>query len=1191
MVSGNVAASPYIQNTTGGFNYVTQALNSFKNVVGGTQEQVESFYSALEQEGAGALANYIRTTDQARLSVQGFYNSLNLQTAGFSNVRNIIRQYNSITDATGQTQAAFANSVRQTNIGLASYITSVNAGKASMGGYVRSLISATVKTVALKVASVALNAAISMGVMFLISKGIQAVSDWATAEHDAAVAAKESAEETKQNIDSSEEYAQKVIELKEKLDSGNLSHTEAVETRKELLDLQNKLNDFYGDEIDNVNTLKDSYDQLNETQQQFVAQEANKWMSDNADSIEKAQTAYEHFGNVDYFDTLANDIQKLKNGTASIEEYNEIVSRYEKELASNSSKFKKWNGEYADNLQDVLAQQENLAHDLQEYIYDRATDPNWFEKLGNLYTIYGSSRKKQYGFNYGNSRELLEIYNQYGEMLAKSKYGDILAQITAQQNKLNEALANEDTEGIKQAREELAKLSKTVKDYQVIVSEDNAARLYLSNLIGDSFSEDELQKSLKEAYNNAFANLYNTYANGEWTHDQKLTRDITAGIRDLSIDELTTLSNANISQIKAYGKDVNEAIKKALQENKQPFNWAEFYNEQGLEDIEKKLKSLKTAYKSLEEDGALSKDEEASLLKEYPELLQYIDDPDRLKVAIQSSARDALSAAQLVLSNLYLSAKAGSIEEQNLRNALQILEDMADVTTKVKEEKEKATKVSDLYKDQKLQIHENITALEREVKTIDKQISALEKKKDLQEKYIKTLEKEKDRLEDLIDDYETAASTVKDYIDEQNDALEKQKDNIEDTYKAQIKAIEETYEKQVKLLEAQEEGFDKQIKALQDEADEQDRLNNLKEKELALEKAKNEKVRVYDESRGWIVTENSEEVSKKRKELEEAQRENKIAELEKEKERLESEKERLQAEKEQRISELESIRDKEIEALQAEMDKLKEYKTAWEEAIAAYKKAQDEMTTAAILGADWRTKLAEQDKTIIEDYKNGYEGVQNQLNNSVIPMIELANKELDTYSEQIDKLKEQKDLYKDMEDNQKKYLDFYKTYAEQFADATKEQSDAVEALNKALATNTLLTNMDNTDKAWDWAKSLFDEDYIREYPDYNGGKTASSVGLIGRLTDIFNKSTSVYDSFVKSIPNLLNKTSSDLSGQVIAGAKLIADSVTNNKSNVDNSTHTININNPGFAMTMAEFVPLFTKVMSDLAHESQIGKK
>ena len=632
-----------------------------------------------------------------------------------------------------------------------------------------------------------------------------------------------------------------------------------------------------------------------------------------------------------------------------------------------------------------------------------------------------------------------------------------------------------------------------------------------------------------------------------------------------------------IPEISRRNKEVEEIV--------EPIDLTTWLNSDELSDVEKILGKIQTAYKNLAEGGT-GFELDDDVLKQFPELTQYLDDTDKLKEKLQEVANTKIQPLLDQLIQLRDTLTVGSEEYNSVKNTILWLQKQADVTNKLKEEKEKATKVSDLYKDQKLQIHENIQALEREVKTIDKQISALEKKKDLQEKYIKTLEKEKDRLEDLIDDYETAASVVKDFIDEQNDALEKQKDNIEDTYEAQIKAIEETYEKQVKLLETQEEGFDKQIKALQDEADEQDRLNDLKEKELALEKAKNEKIRVYDSSKGWIITENSEEVAKKRKELEEAQHENKIAELEKEKERLESEKERLQAEKEQRTSELEAIRDKEIAALQAEMDKLKEYKEAWEEAIGAYKKAQEEMTAAAILGADWRTKLAEQDKTIIEDYKNGYEGVQNQLNNSVIPMIELANKELDTYSEQIDKLKEQKDLYKDMEDNQKKYLDFYKTYAEQFATATKEQSDAVEALNKALATNTLLTNMNDTDKAWDWAKSLFDEDYIREYPDYYGGQ-----GLIGKLKDIFDKSTSVYDSFIKSMPDLLNKTSSDLSGQVMAGAKMIAETVTNNKSNNDNRTQTININNPGFAITEAAFMTMLTSAFAQLNKESQIGKK
>lgn len=655
-----------------------------------------------------------------------------------------------------------------------------------------------------------------------------------------------------------------------------------------------------------------------------------------------------------------------------------------------------------------------------------------------------------------------------------------------------------------------------------------------------------------------------------------------------------------IAQFASDDPDLRNAIEDKLQSmfdwlgggNKTTvaFDWSTFADEQGLEDIEKLLGKIQTAYKNLEETGngfALDSD----ILSAFPDLAKYLDDAEILKFKLQQLANAQMQPLIDQLRDIQSTLNPLSSDYSEVENLIKWLQQQADVTTKVKE---KTTKVSDLYKDQKLQIHENIQALEREVKTIDKQIDALEKKKDLQEKYIKTLEKEKDRLEGLIDDYETAASVVKDYIDEQNDSLEKQKDKIEERYDAQIKAIEETYDKQVKLIEAQEEGFDKQIKALQDEADEQDRLNKLKEKELALEKAKNEKVRVYDQSRGWIITEDSEKIAAARKELEEAQREDTIAKLEKEKERLEQEKERLQADKEQRTSEIENLKEKEIEALQAEMDKLKEYKKAWEEAIGAYKKAQEEMTAAAILGADWRVKVAGQDTEIIEDYKNNYEDLQNQLNNSVIPMIEIANKELDTYSEQIDKLKEQKDLYKDMEDNQKKYLDFYKTYADQFADATNQQKEAVEALNKAIAINTALSNMNDTDKTWDWAKSLFDEDYIREYPDFKGGTTNAGItdkGFIGKLMGIFNQSTSVYDSFAKTIPNLLNNASSSLSDKIINAGKMIADTVTNNKNNVDNRTQTINVNNPGFAMTESAFMSMLTGAFVKMNQEAQTGRK
>lgn len=359
--------------------------------------------------------------------------------------------------------------------------------------------------------------------------------------------------------------------------------------------------------------------------------------------------------------------------------------------------------------------------------------------------------------------------------------------------------------------------------------------------------------------------LFNTFSkNG--IDINTVTKETGLAWRDAMKDEFAKDDPVLRLAINKYYDDVVfpsfEENNKELSENAK-FNWSEFYDEQGLEDVEKKLKSLKTAYKSLEENGELNKDEQASLLKDYPELLQYIDDPNKLKVAIQSSAREAISAAQLVLTNLYLAAKAGSTEESNLKKALGVLQDMADVTTKVKE---KTTKTSDLYKEQKKQIHENINALNREISAIEKQVDALEKKKESQKEYIKLLEKEKDRLEDLIDDYETAADVVKDFLDSQLDDLEKKKDSIEDYYEEQTKAAEEYYDKQIELAseqakaintkstiyDSQIDNIEAQIKAIQDEADEQDKLNDLKEKELALEKAKSQMVRVYDATKGWV---------------------------------------------------------------------------------------------------------------------------------------------------------------------------------------------------------------------------------------------------------------------------------------------------------------------------------------------------
>ena len=71
--------------------------------------------------------------------------------------------------------------------------------------------------------------------------------------------------------------------------------------------------------------------------------------------------------------------------------------------------------------------------------------------------------------------------------------------------------------------------------------------------------------------------------------------------------------------------------------NNTSFNWSTFADENGLEDIEKLLGKIQTAYKNLEETGngfALDSD----ILNAFPELANYLGDAEALKEKLQEIA-------------------------------------------------------------------------------------------------------------------------------------------------------------------------------------------------------------------------------------------------------------------------------------------------------------------------------------------------------------------------------------------------------------------------------------------------------------------------------------------------------------------------------------------------------------------------
>ena len=135
-------------------------------------------WDALLSNSDEGLKTYLTDIKGAAASMDGYTISLKGNITGFNKVSNAIQQYNGLSSSSTKELNAFTAAIGLTNSRLSIYLASLNGAKASMSGYVVSLFNATVKTVALQFATVALNSAITMGASLIISGIVSAISSW-----------------------------------------------------------------------------------------------------------------------------------------------------------------------------------------------------------------------------------------------------------------------------------------------------------------------------------------------------------------------------------------------------------------------------------------------------------------------------------------------------------------------------------------------------------------------------------------------------------------------------------------------------------------------------------------------------------------------------------------------------------------------------------------------------------------------------------------------------------------------------------------------------------------------------------------------------------------------------------------------------------------------------------------------------
>lgn len=156
------------------------------------------------------------------------------------------------------------NSVQKLGIGAKAASVGMNALKSAMNGMLVGLV--------------------TFGITALIEKIVELSQATEKAVEDADAAATELNERTS----ALDGYRDRIFELREAIDSGNLSQEEARQKREELIGISNSLANSYGIEAQGVNLLTGSYSDLNAQLDVLEERDWRQWHNENQKGIQES---------------------------------------------------------------------------------------------------------------------------------------------------------------------------------------------------------------------------------------------------------------------------------------------------------------------------------------------------------------------------------------------------------------------------------------------------------------------------------------------------------------------------------------------------------------------------------------------------------------------------------------------------------------------------------------------------------------------------------------------------------------------------------------------------------------------------------------------------------------------------------------------------------------------------------------
>ena len=431
-------------------NEVVQPFQNAEQVIWKYNQAIQ--HNSLTQKGwerllaqsDDGLKTYLTNIKGTTASMVGYTTFLQGSISGFKKVSTAITQYNVLASSGIQKQNEFSNAVAITNGQLGGYLKGLNGAKASLGGYANSLVSATAKTVLLQTATIALNAAVSMGITAAISVAIKAFDKLINSAKRASEAADEAFFDTNEKVQQNEQEAKSLDELISKYKELKQNSTLDVESRKEVKELQNDIADLVGTQAKNLDLVNGKLDDEIKKLNEISAKEAKNNYETATANYNNAKKATENaigdssilfadgyayvggrekeaekilqeagFANYDMYGRQIGGRGVTNNGFSTI-----VFDTYDKD--GNILKGAQGKADYLQSMIDVLEQNGQRSTDLyaglikqrDNYLTYIDNQQNAADSLINSWIIYSQSSNKELSKINVDSVESFDVYRQ-----------------------------------------------------------------------------------------------------------------------------------------------------------------------------------------------------------------------------------------------------------------------------------------------------------------------------------------------------------------------------------------------------------------------------------------------------------------------------------------------------------------------------------------------------------------------------------------------------------------------------------------------------------------------------------------------------------------------------------------------------------------------------------------------------------